>query len=152
MIDDQFDGLERIDFARIAAHAFMASRMAARSTTAGTPVKSWSSTRAGMKAISRVGSALGVPLGQGGDVLGPHRLAILAPQQVFQQHLHRKRQTLGLGILLVHRGKAEDRVILVVDFERTLAGERIGHRSSPRAKLMATSRQNNSRELDGEQP
>jgi hypothetical protein len=33
----------------------MASRMAARSTTAGTPVKSWSSTRAGMKAISRRG-------------------------------------------------------------------------------------------------
>jgi len=33
--------------------ARIASRMAARSTTAGTPVKSWSSTRAGMKGISR---------------------------------------------------------------------------------------------------
>ena len=32
---------------------FMASRMAARSTTAGTPVKSCISTRAGRKAISR---------------------------------------------------------------------------------------------------
>ena len=30
----------------------MASRIAARSTTAGTPVKSCSSTRAGVKAIS----------------------------------------------------------------------------------------------------
>ena len=30
----------------------MPSRIAARSTTAGTPVKSWSSTRAGVKAIS----------------------------------------------------------------------------------------------------
>ena len=35
-----------------------ASRMAARSTTTGTPVKSWSSTRAGMKLIS---SASGLP-------------------------------------------------------------------------------------------
>ena len=34
---------------------FIASRIAARSTTAGTPVKSCSSTRAGVNAISRVG-------------------------------------------------------------------------------------------------
>ncbi len=39
--------------------ATMASRMAARSTTAGTPVKSCSRTRAGMKAISRAGIACG---------------------------------------------------------------------------------------------
>ncbi len=30
----------------------MAARIAARSTTAGTPVKSWSTTRPGVKAIS----------------------------------------------------------------------------------------------------
>ena len=35
----------------------IASRIAARSTTAGTPVKSCMSTRAGVKAISRLGSA-----------------------------------------------------------------------------------------------
>ena len=35
---------------------FMASRMAARSTTQGTPVKSCSTTRAGVKAISVSGS------------------------------------------------------------------------------------------------
>ena len=38
---------------------FMASRMAAKSTTAGTPVKSWRRTRAGVKAISLAGSAVG---------------------------------------------------------------------------------------------
>ena len=37
----------------------MASRIAARSTTAGTPVKSCMSTRAGTKAISLDGSAFG---------------------------------------------------------------------------------------------
>ena len=38
---------------------FMASRMAARSTTHGTPVKSCMSTRAGVNAISTFGSAFG---------------------------------------------------------------------------------------------
>ena len=37
---------------------FIASRIAARSTTQGTPVKSWRSTRLGVKAISWVGSAV----------------------------------------------------------------------------------------------
>jgi len=37
----------------------IAARIAARSTTAGTPVKSCRSTRAGMNAISRLGSAAG---------------------------------------------------------------------------------------------
>ena len=41
---------------------FMASRIAARSTIAGTPVKSCSSTRLGRNAISRSGSALGSQL------------------------------------------------------------------------------------------
>ena len=36
----------------------IASRIAARSTTAGTPVKSCISTRLGVKAISSLGSAL----------------------------------------------------------------------------------------------
>jgi hypothetical protein len=36
----------------------IAFRIAARSTTAGTPVKSWSSTRAGEKEISRLGSSV----------------------------------------------------------------------------------------------
>ncbi len=37
----------------------MASRMAARSTTAGTPVRSWRMTRAGVNWISVAGSARG---------------------------------------------------------------------------------------------
>jgi len=42
--------------------AFMASRMAARSTTAGTPVKSCMRTRAGRYAISTDGAAAGSQL------------------------------------------------------------------------------------------
>ena len=48
MIDHQFHRHQRIDLRWITALAWaMASRMAARSTTAGTPVKSCMSTRAG---------------------------------------------------------------------------------------------------------
>ena len=54
MVDDEIDRRERIDALRIAAEiAPIASRIAARSTTAGTPVRSCISTRAGRNAISR---------------------------------------------------------------------------------------------------
>ena len=60
VVDDELDGLERVDLAADRPPCFfMASRMAARSTTAGTPVKSCRSTRLGVKAISRIGSAFG---------------------------------------------------------------------------------------------
>ena len=71
---------------------FMASRIAARSTTAGTPVKSWSRTRLGRKAISRDGIALGSQLGQPADVVGGDRQTVLVAEQVFQQDLERERQ------------------------------------------------------------
>ena len=47
----------------------IASRIAARSTTAGTPVKSCITTRAGVKAISSDGSAVRVPARERLDVL-----------------------------------------------------------------------------------
>ena len=54
MVDDEIDGHERVDLLRDRrSSAVIASRIAARSTTAGTPVKSCISTRAGRKAISR---------------------------------------------------------------------------------------------------
>ena len=71
---------------------FIASRIAARSTTAGTPVKSWSRTRLGRKAISRDGIALGSQRGQALDVVGGDGDAVLVAEQVFQQDLQRERQ------------------------------------------------------------
>ena len=70
---------------------FIASRMAARSTTAGTPVKSCISTRAGRKAISLLGLALVVePGGDRLDVGLGDGAAVLEAQQVLEQHLHEK--------------------------------------------------------------
>ena len=73
----------------------MASRMAARSTTAGTPVKSCSSTRAGMKEISFsvAPPALGgIPAGERANVVGADEAVVFVAQKIFEQHLQRKRK------------------------------------------------------------
>ena len=71
---------------------FIASRIAARSTTAGTPVKSWSRTRLGRKAISRQGIALGSQCGQAADVVGGDGRPVLVAEEVFEEDLQRERQ------------------------------------------------------------
>ena len=50
-------GISGLIFAGSPPWSRIASRIAARSTIAGTPVKSWRSTRAGMNEISYEGSA-----------------------------------------------------------------------------------------------
>ena len=53
------DGINGLIWLALPPSFTTASRIAARSTTQGTPVKSCSTTRAGMKAISVAGSACG---------------------------------------------------------------------------------------------
>ena len=95
----------------------IASRIAARSTIAGTPVKSCITTRAGVKAISLDGLGAGVPARQRLDVLGPDRLAVLVAEQVLEQDLQRERQPgdVELGLEGV---EAKDLVRAVADSER----------------------------------
>ena len=69
----------------------MASRIAARSTTAGTPVKSCSSTRAGMKAISFSG-APGRQFRQRANILCVDEAAVFAAQQIFEKNAQGKRE------------------------------------------------------------
>ena len=72
-----------------------ASRMVARSTTAGTPVKSCITTRAGENWISVSGSASGRPVGERLDLGGRDVRAVLGAQQVLEQDLQAERQPLG---------------------------------------------------------
>ena len=111
----------------------MASRIAARSTTAGTPVKSCISTRAGRKAISSsVLPRLSEPLGDAFDVLARDRTAVLVAQQIFEQDFERIGQ-LGNAFeaVLLGRLEAEIAIGLVADLQRlaTLEGveRRCGH-------------------------
>ena len=81
----------------------MAARMAARSTTAGTPVKSCSSTRDGLKGISTSAGAAAFQRGQVLDVVFADGKAVAVAQRRFQQHANRKRQLGDLGQALALR-------------------------------------------------
>ena len=85
-------GTSGLIFAGSPPRSRMASRMVARSTTAGTPVRSCRSTRAGVNWISVAGSAAGSHCGERGDVLGGDVAAVLGAQQVLQQDLQAVRQ------------------------------------------------------------
>ncbi len=72
VVDDEIYWDQRIDFLWIAtSDDFIPSRMAARSTTQGTPVKSCSTTRAGMKEFS---TSAGLAASQSRDCAHPARL------------------------------------------------------------------------------
>ena len=106
---------------------FIASRIAARSTTAGTPVKSCRSTRAGVNAISRVGCGRDVHRGERLDVLGADGDAVLGAEQVLEEDLQRERKRCGLRVLRVDRAEAEVRVRVGANGEGGLGGEGVGH-------------------------
>ena len=89
---------------------FMASRIAARSTTAGTPVKSWSKTRLGRKAISRSGSAFGFHCARPRMSSAVTVCSVLVAEQVLQQDLQRERQERHVEPLI---GERVEPVVLV---------------------------------------
>ena len=70
----------------------IASRMTARSTTAGTPVKSWSRTRAGMNGISASAAAPGRQARSVSTSSARTTAAAGVAEQVLEQDLDRHRQ------------------------------------------------------------
>ena len=109
--------------------ASIASRIAARSTIAGTPVKSCMSTRLGVNAISIDVGPAGFQPRQRLDVLAGHRLAVLGAQQVLQQHLQRERQPCHVEALL-QRIQPKDLVCAPAGLERVARAEgveMVGH-------------------------
>ena len=106
VVDDELDRLQRVD-ARRGRRPSRAtpSRMAARSTTAGTPVKSCSSTRAGVNAISFCPPAGRVPVRERPDVLRRDERAVLVAEQVLEEDLERVRQPRDAREPVLARGR-----------------------------------------------
>ncbi len=75
-----------------------ASRIAARSTTAGTPVKSCSSTRAVRKAISFSAFALHVPVRHRFDVGALHERAVFVPEQILEEDLEAEGEPVAVAL------------------------------------------------------
>jgi hypothetical protein len=65
VVDDELDGHEGVDAASLTTERGQRDALAARSTTAGTPVKSCMSTRSGEKAISSASSPAPAPCASG---------------------------------------------------------------------------------------
>ena len=97
VVDDQLDGLQRVDLRRVAAHALHGVAHGGEVDDGRDAGEVLQQHAAGVKAISRLGSAFGVPVGEGLDVLGRDGDAVLGAQQVFEQDLERERQPLGPG-------------------------------------------------------
>ena len=97
----------------------MASRIAARSATAGTPVKSCSKTRAGMNAISARVCRRRLPFRQCLNVGGPHEAAVFLAQQIFEQHANGKRQLHHMSDAApLERVQPENFVLSAAHFQR----------------------------------
>ena len=92
VVDDQLGRRERVDRAGSPPSSCTASRIVARSTTHGTPVKSCITTRAGRELDLDVRLGLRVPRGERPDVVGGDVGAVLGAQQVLQQDLQREGQ------------------------------------------------------------
>ena len=92
----------------------MASRMAARSTTQGTPVKSWSRTRLGVKAISLSGLEFLFQAAEASNgCLLVYVAAVFGAQQVFEQDAQAEGEMFGGDALLVEGVEAVDFVFFV---------------------------------------
>ena len=101
VVDDQVDVDQRVD--RRSGRrpiSSIASRIAARSTTAGTPVKSCISTRAGWNGISTLGSAVASQVAIASTSAAVDRGAVLEPQDVLEQDLERVGQPSDVEALL----------------------------------------------------
>ena len=119
MVDHQLGRQQGIDLLGVAAHARDGVAHRRQIRHAGTPVKSCSSTRAGMKAISDRVVGFRLPFRQRLDVRRAHEAAVLLAQQIFQQHAQRKRQLARVAdAALLQRIQAIDFVAAAADRQR----------------------------------
>ena len=131
VVDHELGRDERVDLRRRRRpSAAIASRIAARSTTAGTPVKSCISTRAGREGDLLARLRLGVPAGERLDVGGVDRAVALGAQQVLEQDLQREGQPRDVEALL-QGVEAEDLIAAAAGLERVLGAKAVlRHRTS----------------------
>src|SRR5450755_374658 len=106
---------------------FMASRMAARSTTAGTP-EILQQHAAGRECNFFFRLRIPVPCRECANLFLRHIAPVFGAQQILQQNAQRKRQVLGGDALLVESVNPVELVFLVADFESSARAKSIrGH-------------------------
>ncbi len=97
VVDHQVDRHQRVDPLRIAAEPLHGASHGRQVDHAGTPVKSCSTTRAGLKGTSIAVCRTRLPAGQVAHVVLGHLVAVAVPQHGFQQHADRVGQPRDAG-------------------------------------------------------
>ena len=92
VIDDKIDRHERLDNFGLPPNRCTALRIAARSTTSGTPVKSWSTIRATTKGISAFAGDFGFQSARFSTSLRPTFLAVAISEHRFEDDPDADRQ------------------------------------------------------------
>ncbi|MNV28377.1 hypothetical protein D3C71_1195660 [compost metagenome] len=140
VVDDQFGGDQRIDL--FGAAAQLDHRIAHRGQVdhAGHAGEVLQHHACGHEGDFGVGLCAGLPAGDGLDViLADGDAAILVPEQVLQQDLHRVGQV-GDVEALAQLGQAEVVVGLAADVQLAAGGERIAHADDSSCGWLAVAR------------
>jgi hypothetical protein len=121
VIDDELDGLQRVDALRVAPHALhrVAHRGEVDDAGDAGKVLEQNAARRERDLLTRLRG--GLPVRDGLDGRHVDRHAVFRAQEVLEEDLQRKRQAFRAGVLLVHRVEAVDRVGVRADLERRLA-------------------------------
>jgi hypothetical protein len=96
MVDDQIDRHQRLDARGSSPRSAATWRIAARSQSSGTPVKSCRTTRATTKGISSLRSALGCHCASSTDMLLADPMPVAVTQQRFEDDSQRHRQAIDM--------------------------------------------------------
>ena len=134
VVDDQLGGRERVDLGGVAAevrHRLAHGRQVDDAGHAGEVLHDHARRR---ELDLLVGVGVGVPAGEGPDVVGGDVGAVLGAQQVLEQHLQGERQALDVQPVAGDGVQPEDLVGLAAHVERALGSEAVltGHPPSPR--------------------
>ena len=117
MVDDEFDGLKRVDESGIAAEFAHGVAHGGEIDNAGDAGEILEQDAAGGKGDFFVGLGVFIPGSEGADFLLSHVAAVFGAEKILQQDAQRERQVFGRDALLVEGVEAVDFVLFVADFE-----------------------------------
>src|SRR6185437_6395824 len=126
VVDDEVDGLQRVDALRIAAERLESVAHRGEIDDRGHAGEILQQHAAGAKGDLFLGAAARVPLGERGDVVFLDELIVLVAQQILEENLEAERKPAGaLARDLVDRVEAIERVRFAVDADRRAATEAV---------------------------
>jgi hypothetical protein len=117
VVDDEFDGLQRIDERGVASELLHGIAHGGEVDDAGDAGEILEENAAGGEGDFRIGLGVFVPRREGADVFFLDVAAVFGAEEIFEEDAQAKREMFGGDALLVKGGEAVDFVFFVADFE-----------------------------------